>query len=153
MAHKLLEPSSAQPIWRCCARRTSGGAAPGGALPVAEEDEAAARRRGRPARDRRLRCGRRRLDGDRDGAGDGPRRARGGRRAGGRGEEEARGRGAGAGEQRGKRSWSSHLPVAIGWIDLAADMGLLGGRKDRSGQVLRGCCSPFFYKPLVHSID
>ena len=102
---------------------------------MAEEDEAAARRRGRPARDRRLRCGRRRLDGDRDGAGDGPRRARGGRREGGRGEEEARGRGAGAGEQRGKRrSWSSHLPVAIGWIDLAADMGLLG-EGERIGQV------------------
>ena len=93
---------------------------------MAEEDEAAARRRGRPARDRRLRCGRRRLDGDRDGASDGPRRARGGRRAGGRGEEEARGRGAEAGERCGKRrSWSSHLPVAMGWIDLAADMGLL----------------------------
>ena len=100
---------------------------------MAEEDEAAARRRGRPARDRRLRCGRRRVDGD--GASDGPRRAADGRRAGGRGEEEARGRGAGAGEQRGKRrSWSSHLPVAIGWIDLAADMGLLG-EGERIGQV------------------
>ena len=94
---------------------------------MAEEDEAAARRRGGPARDRRLRGGRRRLngDGDGDGADDGPRRARGGRRARGRREEEARGRGAEAGEQCGKRSWSSHLPVAMGWIDLTADMGLL----------------------------
>ena len=96
---------------------------------MAEEDEAAARRRGGPARDRRLRGGRRRLngDGDGDGADDGPRRARGGRRARGRREEEARGRGAEAGERCGKRrSWSSHLPVAMGWIDLAADMEKIG---------------------------
>ena len=86
---------------------------------MAEEDEAAARRRGGPARDRRLRCGRRRLDGD------GPRRAAGGGSAGGRGEEAARGRGAGAGERCGKRSWSAHLPVAMSWIDLAADIGLV----------------------------
>ena len=102
---------------------------------MAEEDEAAARRRGGPAGDRRLRGGRRRLNGDGDGADDGPRRARGGRRARGRREEEARGRGAEAGERCGKRrSWSSHLPVAIGWIDLAADMGLLG-EGERIGQV------------------
>ena len=92
---------------------------------MAEEDEAAARRRGGPARDRRLRCGRRRVDGD--GASDGPRRAADGRRAGGRGEEAARGRGAGAGERCGKRrSWSSHLPVGMGWVDLAADMEKIG---------------------------
>jgi hypothetical protein len=97
---------------------TSSGAAPGGALPVAEEDEATARHRGGRAQDSRLRGGRRRIDGDGDRAGDGRRRAEGGRRARG-GEEAERGRGGrrgAAGEQRGnRRSWSSHLPVAMAY--------------------------------------
>ena len=113
---------------------------------MAEEDEATARRRRGRAQDSRLRGGRRRIDGDGDRARDGRRRAAGGRRAG-RGEQAARrgrgGRRGAAGEQRGKRrswSWSSHLPVAMGWV-ANSDMGCLlqeGGRnRERIGDVAR----------------
>jgi hypothetical protein len=117
---------------------------------VAQKDEAAARRRGGRARDRRLRCGRRRLDGN--GAGDRARRAAGSRHAGG-GEEEARGRGAGAGEQCGgkRRSWSSHLPEAMGWVDLAADMGCHGLTGGEEGMDRRVALCLLYYLFLVRS--
>jgi hypothetical protein len=112
---------------------------------VAQKDEAAARRRGGRARDRRLRCGRRRLDGN--GAGDRARRAAGSRHAGG-GEEEARGRGAGAGEQCGgkRRSWSSHLPEGVGLIWLLT-WDVTASREERKewiGELLSACCTTCF---------
>jgi len=111
---------------------------------VAEEDEATARRRGGRAQDSGLRGGRRRIDGDGDRAGDGRRRAADGRRAGGGEEAARRGRGGRRGaarEQRGKRSWSwsSHLPVAMGWV-ADSDMGwdaTRGREGERIGDVAR----------------